>query len=63
MNTISMAQHEMMGEYSTSQAYDDHSQESYQLAHLSVLYSWELGSVPPGIGSLFGKGKPTEHKS
>ena len=61
MNTRIMAQHEMMGEDSTSQYSDDHSQESYQLAHLPVLYSCEFVSVPPGIGSLFGQGKPIEH--
>ena len=31
-----MAQHEMMGEDSTSQDSDDHAQESYLLAHLPV---------------------------
>ena len=40
MNTRSMAQQKMMGEYSTSQDSDDHAQESYQIAHIKVLYSW-----------------------
>ena len=51
-----------MGEDSTSQDSDYHDQESYQLAHLPVLSFWELGSIPPGIGSIFGRGQPIEPK-
>ena len=51
-----------MGKYSTSEDSDDHDQESYQLVYLPVLSSWELGSIPTYIGSLFGQDQPIEPK-
>ena len=58
MKTRSKNQQKNMGKYSTSQDSDDHAQESYQLAHIPVLSFWELGSIPPDIGSLFGQDQP-----
>ena len=51
-----------MGKDSTSKDSDDHAQESNQLEHIPVLSFWELGSIPTGIGSLFGQGQPIEPK-
>ena len=51
-----------MGKYSTSEDSDDHAQESNQLAYLPVLSFWDLESIPPCIGSLFGKNQPIEPK-
>ena len=62
MNTRSTTQQKNMGKYSISQDSNDHPQESYQLAHLPVLSFWDLGSIPPDIGSLFGQDQPTEPK-